>query len=231
VFTRDRSVTVHWPGAKRAVAPLAACVAVLAASAPAQAASGKVGGTTCAGIITFPVEITGNLTVPAGGICVLEGVVVDGNVSVAPGAEFLAFAAWMKRNLSTEGADTVNLIENEVDSNSSFVATSGGFSACGSGFISNCQFFNFNSGTPNPTPHRLANKFGKREHHQHVPGGGRLRRQLCRPRSELLRERLHHERGSHLWEPPYRTPFLSRNSANASGSEGTRQATEPALTG
>jgi hypothetical protein len=141
-------------------------LAMVVAPAPAQAATGNV---TCTTEIDSTV-ITGNLTVPAGAVCILVGgtvqgnvsvgagasleldaVTVQGNVSVGAGASFDAGGTVMKRNLSTEGANTINIVFSEVDGNSSFDATSGPLAICG-GAGSACVLFNFNPGT--------ANKFG-----------------------------------------------------------------------
>jgi hypothetical protein len=153
----NRMVWFGVRGATRVVAALGVCAAVLVVSAPAQAASGT--SATCNGSLYGPLEITGNLTVPAYAFCDLEGVTVDGNVSVGQGADLLAAGDLVKRNLSTEGADAVFMIFNEVDGNSSFDATSGSLSICGYG-VSNCQLGNANPGIPNAKPHGLTNKFG-----------------------------------------------------------------------
>jgi hypothetical protein len=141
-------------------------LAMVVAPAPAQAATGNV---TCTTLISVTV-ITGNVTVPAGASCILVGgtvqgnvsagagasleldsVTVQGNVFVGAGASFDAGGTVMRRNLSTEGANTINIVFSEVDGNSSFDATSGPLSICGGGG-SACVLFNFNPGT--------ASKFG-----------------------------------------------------------------------
>ena len=144
------------PGVRGTILAAAAlAAAMVVAPAPAQAATGNV---TCTTEIDSTV-ITGNLTVPAGALCLLQGDTVQGNVSVGSGAEFVAGGTWIQHNLSTEGAFTVNMLSSEVDGNSSFDATSGTFSICGGG-VSVCAGFNYNPGIPNAHPHGPANKFG-----------------------------------------------------------------------
>lgn len=161
--------------ASRAAIALGVCAAMMVASGSAQAAPTS---TTCANQTLSNTVISGNLAVPAGTGCELDNAYVKGNVSagsntellmggdqvggsvsVGSGAFFVAQENWIQRNLSTEGTFTVNMIENEVDGNSSFDATSGDFSVCDYG-ISNCQFDNYNPGVVNPKPHGPLNKFG-----------------------------------------------------------------------
>lgn len=138
---------------------VAATLGVVTVAAPgtALAASGNV---TCTTEIAGT-TITGNVAVPAGAECFLADDTVQGNVSVGEGAVFIALHTVMERNLSTEGAYTVNLVYDEVDGNSSFDATSDTVSICGFG-VSVCQGYVYNPGTPNPNPNGNAptSKFG-----------------------------------------------------------------------
>jgi hypothetical protein len=135
MLKRDLSAAHSVRRLTRVVAGLGVCGALLIASGSAQAASAATSSTTCTGIIAFT-EITGNLTVPPGGTCRLVGaVVIDGNVSVGKGSDFITRAigssvAVIKGNLSTEGADAVEMSTTTVDGNASFDGTSG-TGACG----------------------------------------------------------------------------------------------------
>jgi hypothetical protein len=137
----------------RAVLAAGVGAAILAASGSAQAAAGNQ---TCTGGI-LEVTVTGNLTVPANTLCNVIGTTVNGNVSVGSGAVFVAEFDWFKRNLSTEGANSVFMFLTEVDGNSSFDATSGGISVCGG--VSECVIENSNPGVPSANPSGKS-KFG-----------------------------------------------------------------------
>lgn len=149
-------------------------VAMVAAPVPALAATGNVTCTTEIDSTT----ITGNVTVPAGAFCFLNGDTVEGSVAVGEGAlgilggttvdgsvaagedaGFVAFGAVIQRNLSTEGALAVEVAFSTVYGNSSFDATSGNLSICGTE-VSLCVGFTINPGIPNPNPNGTANKFG-----------------------------------------------------------------------
>ena len=108
-------------------------MALAAGSLPGGAAAATKAA-TCSGFIdgnSTPVEITGNLVVPPGALCVLLGdVTVDGNVSVGAGANFDSVDAHFARNFSTEEANTVILVRTEVDGNASIDATRG-VNGCG----------------------------------------------------------------------------------------------------
>ena len=118
----------------RVLAGLGVCGAMLITSGSAQAASAATGSTTCTGVILLR-EITSNLTVPAGATCFLGGAIIDGNVSVGKGSDFItrpigSSVPVIKGNLSTEGADAVEMSTTTVDGNASFDGTSGP-GACG----------------------------------------------------------------------------------------------------
>ena len=80
---------------------------------------------------------------PPGGTCRLVGaVVIDGNVTVGQGSEFFSQREHgrltvIKGNLSTEGADEVEVTLAVVDGNASFDGTSGNI-VTDCGFVSVC---------------------------------------------------------------------------------------------
>jgi len=127
----------------RVLAGLGVCGAMLITSGSAQAASAATGSTTCTGVILLR-EITSNLTVPAGATCFLGGAIIDGNVTVGQGSDFFAQRELgrltvIKGNLSTEGADEVEVTLAVVDGNASFDGTSGNI-VTDCGFVSVCLF-------------------------------------------------------------------------------------------
>lgn len=115
-----------------AVAVCGVSIVMLVASSSAQA--NRVGSVSCmgpTGAVTFP----GNLTVPPGASCFLQGGTVDGNVSIGSGAQFVAVGGLIKGNVSSQGAQSIVVSLTTVEGNASFDATSGTFTVtCGSGF-------------------------------------------------------------------------------------------------
>jgi hypothetical protein len=122
----------------RGVAPVVAgigvCAVLLLAAASAQAHSIHVETKTCMGTEEGRV-IKGKLKVSPGTRCTLFGDIVEGDVSVGQAASFFALETVFKENLSSEGAEVVDLglfFPVEVDGNVSINATSG----IGRGFCS-----------------------------------------------------------------------------------------------
>jgi hypothetical protein len=116
----------------RIVAGVGVCAATLllaAASAQATPAPGSSGITCGPDMSIEGKEVVNNVTVPPGDFCNLvrgEGrpTTVDGNVTVGKDGHLIVFASVIKGNLSTEGAEQVQVIGSVVEDNASFDATS-----------------------------------------------------------------------------------------------------------
>lgn len=122
-------------GMRGPVGSVAVCgvaIVMLVASSSAQAKT--VGSVSCTGP-TGGVTLPGNVTVPPGAFCFLQGGTVDGNVYIGSGARFTAIGAVIEGNVSSEGAQSIFVALTTVEGNASFDATSGTFtSTCGAGF-------------------------------------------------------------------------------------------------
>ena len=101
-------------------------LAMVVAPAPAQAATGNV---TCTTDIESTV-ITGNLTVPAGAVCTLGGVTVQGSVSVGAGASLQFVGTAVGGNVSVGAGATTLLFSITVQGNV-FVGAGASFEASG----------------------------------------------------------------------------------------------------
>jgi hypothetical protein len=118
-------------GVARVVAGVGACVALLLAAASAQATFVPGEREIICNENSFAgEEVPNNVTVPPGSECAFvrgEGrpTIVDGNVTVSRGARLLVFVSVIKGNLTTAGAEQVDLAGSVVEGNASFDATSG----------------------------------------------------------------------------------------------------------
>lgn len=132
---------VRTRGPVRAIAVLGVSIVMLVGSSWVQAKG--VGSVSCTGP-TGGANLTGNMTVPPGASCFLQGGSVAGNISIGRGAEFIAVGGLIKGNVSSKGAQSISLALTTVDGNASFDATRGttvvtcglGFSVC----LANDQF-------------------------------------------------------------------------------------------
>jgi hypothetical protein len=109
-------------GAERVFVALGMCLALLLGPASGQAA-GASGTTTCAGAVNS--SEFNDVRVPHGARCGLVGDTIDGNVFVGHDARFTAIGTLIKGSVSTQGAETVSLINSEVYGDASFDMTSG----------------------------------------------------------------------------------------------------------
>jgi hypothetical protein len=141
-------------GVTQGVAGVGVCAAaLLLAAGAAQAHSIHIETKTCEGKEEHRV-IKGKLRVSPGTNCILFFDTVDGNVSVAQGANFiLGGHSVITGSLSTEGANSVCIADgSEVDENVSIDATSGTVHLCRSSVIVAEDKFGGNVSITNTSP-------------------------------------------------------------------------------